>query len=100
MIFPNGTIRVLTPVTEDGNRPKLDANGQRIWKEDHFPASAQKAFERRNSRLPDHLKKKIERMSDGDIAQPVQVAPVTNTNDVPGIVKRRGPKPKVNAKAN
>jgi hypothetical protein len=96
MIFKGGTIRVLTPVTEDGNRPKLDAGGQRIWKEEYFPATAQRAFERRNNRLPDHLKKKIEPVSNGDIQeQPATTVSTVSTSTA--VVKKRGPKPKAHA---
>lgn len=102
-MFPNGTIRVLSPITEDGNRPKLDRNGQRMWREDFFPATSLKAFERRNNRLPDHLKKKIEPVSDGDVAvkQPAQaVTAAVVVTETPNVVKKRGPKPKNNAQSN
>lgn len=98
-MFPNGTIRVVTPVTEDGNRPKLDDRGQQIWKEDFFPASAKRAFELQNSRLPKHLKKIIEVVSDGDI-KPVAPASQSVVQEVPVVVKKRGPKPRNHAQTN
>lgn len=101
MIFPNGTIRVLTPITEDGNRPKLDRSGQQEWKEDFFPLSAQRHFERRNSRLPNHLKKKIEVVGDGDVdARATGTQVVADTITAPVTIKKRGPKPKSNAQSN
>lgn len=96
-MFPNGTIRVVSPVTEDGNRPKLDDRGQQIWKEDFFPLSAKRAFENQNNRLPKHLKKIIEVVGNGDIKP---VAPASNqaiVDEPPVVVKRRGPKPKQHA---
>jgi hypothetical protein len=96
-MFPNGTIRVVTPVTEDGNRPKLNDQGQQIWKEDFFPITAKRAFELQNARLPKHLKKIIEVVNNGDVPA---VAPVSNqvtVAELPVVVKKRGPKPKVHA---
>lgn len=98
-MFPNGTIRVLSPITEDGNRPKLDKSGQRMWKEDFFPVTALKAFERRNARLPDHLKKKIEPVSNGDVPA-VQNVQTQVMAEAPVTVKKRGPKPKQHAQTN
>lgn len=98
MIFKGGTIRVVSPVTEDGNRPKLDDGGQQIWKEDFFPASAKRSFEIQNARLPKHLKKIIEPVSDGDITPPVQ--PASQVVEQPVVIKKRGPKPKNHAQSN
>jgi hypothetical protein len=101
-MFPNGTIRVVSPVTEDGNRPKIDpVTRQPVFKEEFFPKSAMKAFNDQNNRLPAHLKKIIEVVSDGDVkrVQPQSVA--VETVAPPVIVRNKpGPKPKQHAQTN
>lgn len=91
MIFKGqrGTIRVVSPVTEDGNRPKIDPETKKqIFREDYFPGTAKAAFEDQNKKLPPHLQKIIEPLSDGDVAvkEPEK--------------KKPGPKPKPDATTN
>lgn len=98
MIFKGGTIRVISPIREGGNRVRVDAEtGQTMYKEEFFPATAKPHFDKLNRSLPNHLKKKIEFVSDGDVPAP-QVK--HQAVDAAPIVKKRGPKPKVNAQTN
>lgn len=105
MIFPGGTLRVVSPVTEDGNRPKIDSQtGRQVYREDFLPKSARKALEDRNKRLPNHLKKIIELLpvdvvrEQPVMQQVVQPTVVTQQTSQPPIIKRKpGPKPKVHA---
>lgn len=103
MIFKGGTIRVVSPVREGGNRVRVDEYGRPMYKEEFFPASAKSQFDRQNRSLPNHLKKKIEFVNDGDIApsQVAQVAqpaqPVATTTPA---IKKRGPKPKNHAQSH
>lgn len=90
MIFKGGTLRVVTPVTEDGNRPKI-VNGMPVYKETHLPKSAMRMLQRQNDRLPNHLKKKIELLTD-DYVEPQAV------DEKPK--GKPGPKPKQNAQTN
>jgi hypothetical protein len=104
MIFPKGTIRVVSPVTEDGNRVKIDPQTDRpVYREDFFPLTAKRLFEEQNNKLPQHLRKKIEVLQDG-VGQPKAVAPPVATEpvgqeDVPER-KKPGPKPKEHAQSN
>ena len=94
MIFPKGTLKVVSPVTEDGNRPKI-VNGMPVYKETFLPKTAKRMLDVQNNRLPNHLKKKIE-VLDEDYAEPIQGAPV-----VPEKPKGKpGPKPKEHAQTN
>jgi len=102
MIFKGGTIRVISPVTEDGNRPKI-IDGVPQYKEDHFPLSAKRAFEAQNNRLPNHLKKKIEVLTDGDVESEVAKtgSAVTVAEPKPVITRGKpGPKTKEHAQSN
>lgn len=64
MYFKGDYLRVVSPVTEDGNRPLIDPEtGKQVWKETALPVTARKALEDQNKRLPNHLKKKIEYVS-------------------------------------
>lgn len=95
MIFPKGTLRVVSPVTEDGNRPKI-VDGMPVYKETFLPKTAKRNLERQNNNLPNHLKKKIEVLED-DYVEP--------THDVQQVVVEKpkgkpGPKPKQNAQTN
>lgn len=58
--FKGDYLRVLSPVTIDGLTPKMDSEGKMIYKEDHLPVTAQKILEKKNLKLPQHLRKKIE----------------------------------------
>ncbi len=104
MIFPKGTLRVVSPVTEDGNRPKIDPDTkQAIYKETFLPMTAKKALEEQNRRLPNHLKKSIEPLDDQPVKKAVQPAMVSEQVEVKGPVHpqrlKPGPKPK-HAQAN
>lgn len=88
MYFKGDYLRVVTPVTEDGNRPKIDPDtGQQIFKETALPVTARRQLEIQNQRLPQHLKKKIELVS-SDEPRPIA------TKENPVIRKKPGPKPK------
>jgi hypothetical protein len=90
MYFKNSYLRVVTPVTEDGNRPRI-VNGQQVFKETALPLSAKKMLLEQNRGLPVHLRKTIEEVHNNDV-QPV----VTNQSAVAAQTERRkpGPKPK------
>jgi hypothetical protein len=90
MYFHNSYLRVVTPVTEDGNRPRI-VNGQQVFKETALPLSAKKMLMEQNRGLPVHLRKIIEEVHNND-AQPV----VTNQSVTASQVERKkpGPKPK------
>ena len=95
MIFPNGTIRVVSPVREGGNRVRVDDMGRPMYKEEYFPLSAKREFDRQNRSLPNHLKKKIEVVSDGDV-QPIR-QPAQHQTSADVVIKKRGGRPKKNA---
>jgi hypothetical protein len=101
MIFKGGTIRVVSPVREGGNRVRVDPNtGQNMYKEEFFPLSAKRELDRLNRSLPNHLKKKIEVVSDGDV-RPTQIQQHVQQVVTTGpVVKKRGPKPKNHGQAN
>lgn len=101
MIFKGGTIRVVSPKTEDGNRPKIDPVTKQVeYREDFFPASAKKVFEEQNKKLPQHLQKTIE-LLDGDYVAPKQEAVGQSEVSEPLKVKGKpGPKPKDHAQSN
>lgn len=60
MFFNEKHIRVLKPKTSNGLNPILDDRGQIVHKVIHLPFTAKKDIEAQNSRLPNHLKMKIE----------------------------------------
>jgi hypothetical protein len=97
MIFPQGTLRVVSPVTEDGNRPKI-IDGMPVYKETFLPKTAKRALERQNNNLPNHLKKKIEVLKED------YVVPTQGTQQVAAVPEKAkgkpGPKPKQNAQTN
>lgn len=89
MYFANSYLRVVTPVTEDGNRPRI-INGQQVFKETALPLSAKKMLMEQNRNLPVHLRKIIEEVHNSEV-QPV----VTNESVKAETVRRKpGPKPK------
>lgn len=92
MYFKSSYLRVVSPVTEDGNRPKI-VNGMPVYKETALPLSAKKMLMEQNRNLPQHLRKTIEEVHNNDV-QPVV------TNHIPEK-RNPGPKPKSfsNAKA-
>lgn len=58
--FKGDYLRVLSPVTTDGTTPVIGEDGKIKYKEDHLPTTAQKILEKKNLKLPVHLRKKIE----------------------------------------
>jgi hypothetical protein len=58
--FKGDYLRVLSPVTTNGVMPKIGPDGRIQYKEDHLPVSARKILERKNMKLPEQLRKKIE----------------------------------------
>lgn len=57
--FKGEYLRVKSPVTTNGITPKM-VNGQMVYKEDHLPVTARKILEKKNLKLPEHLRKIIE----------------------------------------
>jgi hypothetical protein len=90
MYFKDSYLRVVTPVTEDGNRPRI-VNGQQVFKETALPLSAKKHLMAQNRELPVHLRKIIEEVHNNQ-DQPI----VTNQSAVAAQTERKkpGPKPK------
>lgn len=91
MYFTNSYLRVVTPVTDDGNRPRI-VNGMPVYKETALPLSAKKHLIEQNRNLPQHLRKTIEEVHNNDV-QPV----VTNATAIKEVPERKkpGPKPKL-----
>lgn len=89
MYFTSSYLRVVSPVTEDGNRPKI-VNGMPVYKETALPLSAKKMLMEQNRNLPQHLRKTIEEVHNED------VQPVVTNESVKSQPERRkpGPKPK------
>lgn len=50
----------MSPVTTDGTTPRIGPDGRIVYKEDHLPVTARKILEKKNLKLPEHLRKKIE----------------------------------------
>jgi hypothetical protein len=93
MIFKGDCLRVVSPVTEDGNRPKIDPDsGLPVYKETFLPVTARKQLDIQNRRLPAHLRKKIELVS----PSPDEALPIANKAN-PVERKKPGPKPKAHA---
>ena len=88
MYFTSSYLRVVSPVTEDGNRPKI-VNGMPVYKETALPLSAKKMLMEQNRNLPNHLRKTIEEVHNEEV-QPV----VTNESVKTVERKKPGPKPK------
>lgn len=61
-MFKGDYLRVLTPETIDGVNLKY-RNNRPVYKEAHLPLSARKHIERKNAKLPEQLRKKIELVS-------------------------------------
>lgn len=95
MIFPKGTLRVVSPVTVDGNRPKI-VDGMQVTKTTFLPKTAKRALENQNKRLPEHLRKKIEPLEE-DYVDPAQVTQPVVAEKPKG---KPGPKPKDHAQTN
>jgi hypothetical protein len=77
-------LRVLTPITTNGTNIKLE-KGVAQYKETFLPLTAKKELEAQNRSLPEHLRKEIEVVSDGNLTD----APVGEV-----ARKKPGPKPK------
>ena len=78
--FKGDYLRVSKPVTTNGMVPKM-INGEIVYKESHLPVTALKNLNKRNDKLPSHLKMKIDRIETGpkkevveeeDLAAPVK----------------------------
>jgi len=99
-MFNGDCLRVLSPKTEDGNRPRIGYDGRIEYREDFLPLTARRALERQNSRLPSHLKKIIEPVYTKEIVKPepaTQEFNVGNGNSATVVNadrKKPGPKPK------
>lgn len=91
MYFKSSYLRVVTPVTEDGNRPKL-FNGQQVYKETALPLSAKKHLDEQNRKLPAHLKKIIEIVSSEETQPTVTNQAIASQPD--NERRKPGPKPK------
>lgn len=61
-MFKGDYLRVLTPITSDGVQLAV-VDGQVQYREDHLPLTARKTLERKNAKLPESLRKKIEVVS-------------------------------------
>lgn len=85
MTFLNGDhLRVVSPLTTDGTSLKYGENGQVMYKETLLPLTAKKSLILQNTRLPAHLKKKIEIISANEAP-----AQVEDTNQVKKTVPAR-----------
>lgn len=90
--FTEGYLRVTSPQTIDGSRPKYDEDGRIMTKETELPLSAKKHMEKQNKNLPDHLKKKIE-VIPGDQVKVIQsIASTTTPPDGNKIIEMDGRK--------
>lgn len=58
--FKGDYLRVMSPVTTNGMVNQFGPDGRPLYKEDHLPVTARKALEKRNLKLPENLRKKIE----------------------------------------
>lgn len=91
MNFKGEYLRVLTPLTTDGVSP-LTENDKIVFREDHLPMTAKKNLEAKNINLPNHLKKKIEVVSNTYTPQPKPVT--SDTTDTGTVIKNKGGRPK------
>lgn len=80
-------LRVLSPKTEDGNRPRIGPDGRIVYKEEFLPLTAKRALDRQNNRLPNHLKKVIEVVTTSEVVTSQPIAEVPKKS-------KPGPKPK------
>lgn len=72
--FQGEHLIVSSPVTTDGTTPRIGPDGRVVYKEDLLPVSALKMLEKKNLKLPEHLRKKIKRVE--AYQPPVQTEPV------------------------
>lgn len=75
--FPGPHLKITTPQTFDGMNLAHDSSGNVITKVTFLPLSAKKAFEKKNLKLPQHLRHKIEEMGG---YQPAPAKKVTKSN--------------------
>lgn len=73
--FKGEYLRVLTPVTADGNTLEYYEDGQVKYKESHLPTSARKSMEKENLNRAKHLQHKIELVGSFDTAPAAPAAP-------------------------
>lgn len=59
MFFDGPYLRVLTPETSDGVNLMM-VKDKKVYRESHLPLTARKHLERKNLKLPEHLRHKIE----------------------------------------
>lgn len=87
MTFLNGDhLRVVSPLTTDGTTLKYGEDQKVMYKETFLPLTAKKELLLQNTRLPAHLKKKIEVISAG-------ADPVKATEDIKGQQSGKARKP-------
>lgn len=67
MLHPH--IRVYRPVTSDGINPVIGTDGRPVQKIVHLPLTAKQFIEKKNLKLPQHLKVRIEEIP-GMVHQP------------------------------
>lgn len=67
--FKGNYLRVLSPVTSDGQIPVMQ-NGQAKYKESHMAYGAAKYLESINKKLPAHLKHIVEKVDQQSRVQP------------------------------
>lgn len=90
MYFKGTYLRVLSPRTSNGVNLLVGSDDRVIYKESLLPLSSKRFIEQQNTKLPDHLKKKIEVVHSD--AQPENVEDLQHSNQVER--KKPGPKPK------
>jgi hypothetical protein len=89
MTFLNGDhLRIVSVITEDGIRPKLDETGRQMYKETLLPLTAKKHMDERNRELPKHLKMTIEVVRYFQEIPEQQTEQETKTEPAPGNVRR------------
>ena len=70
MYFKGTYLRVSKPRTSNGINPIVDADGKIEFKETFLPLTAKKKLEKINSKLPQHLRMKIETITDEVVEKP------------------------------
>lgn len=71
--FKGAYLQVTTPQTIDGMNLAYDANGKVVTKISHLPLSARKALEKKNAKMKEHLRHKIEEMQPYVAPPPIKV---------------------------
>lgn len=99
MYTEGGYLRVMVPRTTNGINPIQDERGQAQYKEVHLPLTAKTELERINSKLPGHLKRRIEHvlpvMEEKQPAKTVETPPAQIPTQKPAEIKTtEQPQPK------